>query len=135
MSDQDPLVICDERGCLWRLWPGIGAWPIEHEDELRNLAAIRALKPSMAMLAELEITGGARWRLIGWEACPDCGGQGWSEADAVTVGEWEIDEEGRSYATTAREYPDCALCCGSGWAYTWGELVEARELLGAEAVA
>jgi len=127
-----PIVICDERGDLYAVQPGIGAHLIDSEDDLDDYDRICAMPMFLSLLRMLEIYGGQRWRRIEFDMCLECGGTGRSP-DYRDEPSWEIDEEGRSYLTSDRVYDDCDRCHGHRIVHRWGEEIDRAEVLGKDA--
>lgn len=85
---QSLLVVVDEGGGLFRLFPDGTAAEIESEDDLRDFEKILALRSTPGAVDRVQ---GSRLELIAWTRCTECGGSGTFVGPVVCRREWDDD--------------------------------------------
>lgn len=125
MTPEALLIIADEFGDLWRVWPNVGVWPIRSHaaasdwDRLRDWRQIADLEPAMSLVVGM---AGTRWTRIRYARCLECEGSGEFRGAVVVT---DADSHNVEYG-----HPPCEWCRGEGWTPEWAESVHAADVLG-----
>lgn len=123
------LIVADEMGDLWRIFPDGSCWPIRSEDDLDEVDNILALPHGSK-----HKPAGDRWRRIRYERCAECDG----EREVPELGddgepelEFDYDVDEDTGMTVRRGYPKfvaCEECRAQGWTLDWtDEFVRAAD--------
>jgi len=121
VTPADLLLICDDAGDLWRVFPGGKFWPIRSEDDLGDVDRISNLPPEGSMRSP----AGDLWRRIRYVKCRECDGDGdvpeiGNDGEPVYEIDYETDEEtGAPIKCGCQSFVTCDDCRGEGWLYTW----------------
>lgn len=123
MTPADLLVISDEMGDLFRVWPNVGVWPIHSWDHLCDWRGVVDMRPSMALVLRVN---GDIWTRIRFRECGHCDATG---KDITTVEVQDADAHGN----VEYGHPDCDWCNGEGWVPEYAEQVTRQAMLGRDA--